>query len=168
MSDNELKYRSTNDLELGLKVLEANLHCTEIQIKSMKKELECRKQKVPLGVPLKGTLNEMPLEIISKGFLEWFSCEASADKFEEYFVNFVRALQDIAEGKLIDIKALFPLLRKGYVAMDEDKRWYWFKHKPNRVNAVWTTTEEEDILCLSAFNLKPAEDWSTSLMECGL
>ena len=166
MSDNELKYRSTNDLELGLKVLEANLHSTEIQIKSVKKELERRKQKVPLGVPLKGTLNEMPLEVISRGFLEWFSCEASADRFADYFYNFVEALQDIAEGKLIDIKVLLPLLQKGYVAMEQDTKWYWYANEPVICGKTWIMGGPAR--SLSAFNVKPTEDWTQSLNECGL
>lgn len=31
----------------------------------------------------------------------------------------------------ITIYELLPLLRKGYVAMDEDKEWWWFQAKPD-------------------------------------
>ena len=157
------------ELEDKILNIKAEREKTENALRKYEEELERRKHEPVLGVPLKGTLNEMPYEVFSRGFLEWFLSEESADKFADYFYSFEEALQDIAEGKPIDIKVLLPLLRKGYVAMDENERWYWFKHKPTRTNTVWTTTEDEGLSHLSnAFNLKPAKDWKNSLMECGL
>lgn len=160
---NELADKSTGNLEFRLKALEAQLRCTEIQIKETKEELERRKQRVPLGVPIKGTLNEMPYEAVNKGFLEWFSSEASADKFEEYFAEYVKALQDIAEGKLIDIKVLLPLLPKGYVAMEQDAKWYWYANEPVICGKTWIM--RGPARSLNAFNIKAAEDWTQSLKE---
>lgn len=76
-------------------------------------------------------------------------------------------LQKLAKDEPIDIKALLPLLRKGWVAMDESGFWYWHKNKPSKREKEWRA--KDDIAGdLVAFNLKPAENWETSLMECGL
>ena len=102
-------------------------------------------------------------EAVNKGFLEWFSSEASADKFEEYFAEYVKALQDIAEGKLIDIKVLLPLLPKGYVAMEQDAKWYWYANEPVICGKTWIM--RGPARSLNAFNIKAAEDWTQSLKE---
>ena len=153
------------ELEDKIKAIKAEREKTADALKRYEEELERRKQEFPLGVPLKGMTYEMPYEAVSRSFIKWFSCEASADKFEEYFVNFVEALQDIAEGKPIDIKVLLPLLPKGWVAMEKFGKWYWFKCKP-----VIDVTDEWGYggKMLYAFNIKPSEDWRNSLMECGL
>lgn len=158
---------TTDELSAKIEAIKAERERTANALKRYEEELERRKQEVPLGVPLKGTLNEMPLEVISRCFLEWFSSEASADKFADYFYNFVEALQKLANGEPIDIKALLPLLKKGWVAMDESGFWYWHKNKPSKREEDWRA--RDDIAGdLVAFNIKPADNWETSLMECGL
>ena len=157
---------TADELYAKINAIKAEHEKTANALKRYEEELERRKQEVPLGVPLKGTLNEMPLEVISRGFLEWFSSEASADKFSDYFYSFVEALQDIVEGKPIDIAVLLPLLKKGCVAMDYNKNWYWYECKPKHDSTVWTA--EKPAFYLSAFNIKPADNWEDSLMECGL
>lgn len=155
-----------DELSAKIEAIKAERERTANALKRYEEELERRKQEAPLGVPLSGTLNEMPLEVVSRSFLEWFSSEASADKFADYFYNFVEALQDIAEGEPIDIKVLSPLLKKGYVAMDKCGNWYWYEVKPKCRSDVWTS--EKPDFYLYAFNIKPAENWENSLMECGL
>lgn len=155
---------TVDELSAKIEAIKAERERTAEALKKYEAELERRKHEPVLGVPLKGTLNEMPYEVFSRGFLEWFLSEASADKFADYFYNFVEALQDIAEGKPIDIKVLSPLLRKGWVAMDEDCTWYWYPEKPAKAFEEWVGTG----WVLSSFNLKPAENWRESLMECGL
>lgn len=79
--------------------------------------------------------------------------------------------------KQIKIYDLLPLLRPGWVAMDEDGQWFWFGVKPVidvGFPVQWTldnTIENWDtkIVHLSfVFNIAPYDgDWKDSLMECG-
>lgn len=157
-----------DELSSKIEAIKAERERTANALKRYEEELERRKQEVPLGVPLKGSLNEMPLEVFSRAFLEWFSSEASADKFADYFYNFVEVLQDIADGKPIDIQVLSPLLKKGWVAMDKNGDWHWYKEKPyvSRHYFCWNTGWH--VSFIGGFNLKHAENWETSLMECGI
>lgn len=155
--------RNITDKQLAEKI--AELKETERVVKqnltTLEKELEKRKQEVPLGVPIGGA--------ISRSFLLWFQSNESADKFDnEYFNNFVKALQDIANGNPIDIEVLLPLMKKGYVAMDKDKRWYWYEEKPTNYEDEDEWISVDGCFNLFAFNIKPAKDWRKSLMECGL
>lgn len=154
------------ELEDKIEAIKAERERTANALKRYEEELERKKQEASLGVPLKGTLNEMPFEAVSRCFLEWFSSEASADKFSDYFRNFVEALQKLAEGEPIDIKAIAPLLQKGWVAMDKDREWYWYPEKPEQTLEEWIAVKPAVVL--PNFNLKPAEDWRNSLMECGI
>lgn len=73
----------------------------------------------------------------------------------------------IASDNPIDIHFLLPLLKKGYVAMDASDRWFWYKRKPLKETEFWSLSGNPmDALYL--FNIKPAENWETSLMECGI
>lgn len=71
----------------------------------------------------------------------------------------------------ITIYELLPLLRKGYVAMDEDKEWWWFQAKPDvdtEPLANWHGVGCEVAPLSDSFNIAPfAGDWRDSLMECG-
>lgn len=72
----------------------------------------------------------------------------------------------------IKIQDLFPLLKPGFVAMDEDGAWWWFERKPKRdyYDDTWTITCDptSDCSALEAFDLAPYDgDWKDSLMECG-
>lgn len=157
---------TVDELSAKIEAIKAERERTANALKKYEEELERRKQEVPLGVPLYGTLNELPHEVFSRGFLEWFSSEASADKFSDYYYNFVEALQKLAKGEPIDIKVLLPLLKKGWVAMDKDGTWCWYERKPKIHQVLW----KNDFLYIfpSCFNIKPAENWEESLMECGL
>ena len=88
-------------------------------------------------------------------------------KYRDFLEAINKTLVANAKGEPIDIQVLLPLLRKGWVAMDESGFWYWHKNKPSKREEDWRT--KDDIAGdLVAFNLKPAEDWRNSLMECGL
>lgn len=69
------------------------------------------------------------------------------------------------------IQELLPRLKKGWVAMDENKRWYWFEVEPECRRAFWyyTTIPTYKICNISdAFDLDPFDgDWKDSLMKCG-
>ena len=73
----------------------------------------------------------------------------------------------------IKIEQLLPLMRKGWVAMDENESWCWHKEKPEKIidyckeyHGYWHS------LCYGRkldtfFDIEPVEDWTKSLMECG-
>ena len=133
-------------------------------MKRYEDELEHRKHEAQLGVPV-----EYPIgDAVYRAFFLCFQSKESADKFDdEYFTNFIKALQDIANGEPIDIKVLLPLLKKGWVAMDMNGDWYWYSEKPVLRDMYWSL-EKGDGFRLGCFNIKPADNWETSLMECGL
>lgn len=73
----------------------------------------------------------------------------------------------------IKIQDLFPLLKPGFVAMDEDGAWWWYETEPGPTNAddgFWMATwvKADDCCPLCAFDIEPFDgDWKDSLMECG-
>lgn len=62
------------------------------------------------------------------------------------------------------IESLFPILDKGWVAMDKDGKWYWFEKKPVHNNREWDRCFC-DIQSLSDnFNIEFFDgDWKDSL-----
>lgn len=152
----------TEDLIKRIENLKAERERTADCLERLEAELERRKQEVPLGVPLPDKDGAPFVGVYELGF----SSEKSFYTFSTRFQNYVTATRDNAKGEPIDIKAMLPLLKKGYVAMDEDKDWYWYSKKPEQSCSEWIQTEYSE--SLSAFNLKPAYNWETSLMECGL
>lgn len=161
---------TVDELSEKIKAIKAEREKTEKALKKYEEELERRKHKVPLGVPFNGSLTGIPLNAFERNFILWFESAESADRFDEYLKDYIKALHDIVRGKPIDIKVLAPLLRKGWVACFEDGAWAWFKNKPELFGkspmtywcAGWDWYKIKD------FNIKPAEDWRNSLMECGL
>ena len=142
-------------------------------MKRYEEELERRKHEIPLGVPCdgkfyvdwRGAVQEDEEEASEVNF-NAFNSKESAEKHAEMLLAWRKALVANSKGEPIDIKVLFPLLKKGYVAMDEDKNWYWHPVKPKHDSTVWIA--EKPGAYLLAFNIKPAENWETSLMECRL
>ena len=69
--------------------------------------------------------------------------------------------------KQLTIYDLLPLLRNGWVAMDSDQEWYWFKCMPHPDSMFWIHGGHP-ILLSYLFDIAPFEgDWKDSLMECG-
>lgn len=169
----DIKEMSESDLKQKIENIKAEREKTADALKRYEEELERRKKEVPLGVPLANTLMELPYDAVSRAFLMWFQSKEASDKFENgYLSNFVKALQNIAEGKPIEVKALLPLMKKGYVAMDADRTWCWFSAKPELYSndGIWNLQARSNsiMVVVNAFNIKPAEDWTKSLQECGL
>lgn len=71
------------------------------------------------------------------------------------------------ENPPIDIRFLLPWLKKGWVAMDRNGAWYWYKDKPFKGGLLWNLRGSFNPLP-SFLNIKSADNWETSLMECGL
>lgn len=73
----------------------------------------------------------------------------------------------------ITIYELLPHLKKGWVAMDKDGQWVWYKIKPhpNKDLGIWTHNRlllYDKFFILGAFKIDCFDgDWKDSLMECG-
>lgn len=153
---------TADELSAKIEAIKAEREKTANALKRYEEELERRKQEVPLGVPL----DDKTLAHHFGAYEFGFSSEESFRVFHGRLKDFVEALQKLAKGEPIDIKALLPLLKKGWVAMDENSRWSWYDRKPYTKTAFWSSGGPMG--SLSFFNIKPAENWETSLMECGV
>lgn len=135
------------------------------QLDDLKKEVESLKpQEVPLGVPLESFVHGNFWD----NYSFCFSSEESKFAFSVMLNDYVRALQKTSKGEPIDITVLMPLLKKGYVAMDKSGNWNWYSGMPIKDYTFWRAGYKNTGSALYAFNIKPAENWETSLMECGI
>lgn len=159
------------ELSAKIEAIKAERERTAEALKKYEEELERRKQEVPLGVPLES--NQYG------GILGTYYFSFTSDKTKRVFDgrlnDYVEALQKLAKGEPIDIKVLLPLLPKGWVACDSKGEWFVFSCKPfirkkvgSKEEGIWDSNNHEGYIGYLPFNLKPADDWKTSLMECGL
>lgn len=170
--------------------LASKIETTKAELKAVKnllawyeEELECKKLAVPLGVPISRISNGLfcvsgvntvlavkenySVTAVLFDVLNLFHSKESAEKHAEMLLDWRKdGLVANASGNPIDIKVLLPLLKRGWVAMDKNGSWFWYASKPTRDLTVWVA--EKAAAYLSAFNLKPAEDWETSLRKCGI
>ena len=178
---------TSDELSAKIEAIKAERERTANALKRYEEELERRKQEVPLGVPSKfksymyyflNSKNEVvcPNAIDNErdglerqSAYNIFESYESAEKHAEMLLDWRKALVANSKGEQIDIKALLPLLKKGWVAMDEDGDWYFFTNKPYvNLKAMDWRTNDIEFWKIRLFNLKPATDWKNSLMECGL
>lgn len=101
-----------------------------------------------------------------------FTSDESANKNKELIFEFNKALISTYMGEAFSVTVLTPLLRKGlWVAQSKvPGSWYLFKQKPYISSTAEGMWEESKGLygCYIPFNLSPADDWTNSLIECGL
>lgn len=153
---------TTDELTAKIEAIKAERERTSNALKKYKEELERRKQEIPLGVPLPDKDSASFVGVYELGF----PSEKSFFTFSTRLQNYVTATRDNTRGEPIDIQTLLPLLKKGWVAMDgRNNIWFWYDSKPEIGDGIWKNARN---LALNAFNLKPAANWETSLMECGL
>ena len=163
-----------DELSAKIEAIKAEREKTANALKRYEKELERRKQEVHLGLPCdgkfyvdwRGAVQEDEEEASEVNF-NAFNSKESAEKHAEMLLAWRKALVANSKGEPIDITVLLPLLKKGWVAMDEDGTWYWYEKKPRISYVNWVI---EICLCrtMDGFNIKPAENWEESLQECGL
>lgn len=154
---------TVDELSEKIKAIKAEREKTANALKRYEEELERREQEVSLGVPLE---NLMYGRCWGK-YSFCFASDESKRVFEERFNEYLKVLQKLAKGEPIDIQFLLPLLKKGWVAMDKSGNWYWYSEKPKQDLDEWIRSSGF-VERLSPFNMKSAEDWKNSLMECGL
>ena len=165
---------TSDELSAKIEAIKAERERTANALKRYEEELERRKHEIPLGVPCdgkfyvdwKGAVQEDEEEEASKVNFNSFNSKESAEKHAEMLLAWRKALVANSNGEPIDITVLFPLLKKGWVAMDKDRCWYWYDEKPYASQSSWGYNS----ICahLDVFNIKPAENWEESLQECGL
>ena len=158
-----------DELSAKINAIKAEREKTANALNRYEEELERRKNKnwLPLTPVLYSAKYEseeiLHVEFKAEITFNNYSCFY---KYREYLEEINKNLVANSKSEPIDIKVLLPLLKKGWVAMDKDGAWCWYEVKPKRCPYVWTA--EKPAFYLSAFNIKPAENWETSLMECGL
>ena len=164
-----------DELSAKIEAIKAEREKTANALKRYEKELERRKQEVHLGLPCdgkfyvdwRGAVQEDEEEEASEVNFNAFNSKESAEKHAEMLLAWRKALVANSKGEPIDITVLLPLLKKGWVAMDEDGTWYWYEKKP-RISYVNWVVEICLFRTLDGFNIKPVENWEESLQECGL
>lgn len=66
----------------------------------------------------------------------------------------------------IKIQDLLPLLKPGFVAMDEDGSWCWYPDLPTRYIINWNGDVCEPLFAV--FDIAKFDgDWKDSCMRCG-
>ena len=155
---------TVDELSAKINAIKAEREKTANALKRYEEELERRKQEVPLGVPLPDKDGAPFIGVYELGF----SSEKSFYTFSERFQNYVTATRDNAKGEPIDIKVLLPLLKKGWVAMDKNGSWHWYKEKPYIEKYYYSWNSGSPVCFIGGFNIKPVENWMDSLQECGL
>ena len=168
---------TVDELSAKIEAIKAERERTANALKCYEEELERKKQEIPLGVPCDGIfhLDSFGYPVgdgcrnkdLEYNYFNSFPTEESAEKHAEILLAWRMALVANSKGEQIDIAVLLPLLKKGWVAMDKDGSWFWYKYKPVKDIDRWRTGGNV-LKHLFAFNLKPANNWETSLMECGV
>lgn len=168
---------TADELSAKIEAIKAERERTANALKKYEEELERRKQEVPLGVPCDGNFcvnfngtmcNFNDKHSVEETEYNMFNTLESAKKHREMLLDWRKALVANSKGEPIDIQALLPLLKKGWVAMDKNGDWFWFKNKPFADSQMMCWRENDDFEEIQCFNLKTATDWKDSLMECGL
>ena len=168
---------TADELSAKINAIKAERERTANALKRYEEELERRKQEVPLGVPCKVgedtyncTITISPKEGRNIFVMRYyFSSEESARKHADMLFDWSKdGLVENSKGEPIDIKVLLPLLKKGWVAMDKNGGWHWYKEKPYIEKFYHSWNSGMPVSFIGGFNIKPAENWEESLMECGL
>lgn len=166
----------TEDLIKRIENLKAERERTADCLERLEAELERRKQEVSLGVPCdgkfyvdwRGAVQEDEEEEASKVNFNAFNSKESAEKHAEMLLDWRKSLVANSKGEPIDIAVLLPLLKKGWVAMDKNRDWFWFKEKPYIEKYYYSWNSGSPVSFIGGFNIKPVENWEESLQECGL
>ena len=155
---------TVDELSAKIESIKAERERTANALKRYEEELERRKQEIPLGVPLESGQFAGILGTYYFGF----ASDKEKRAFDGLLKDYVEALQKLTKGEPIDIKVLLPLLKKGWVAMDKCGDWFWYECKPSKEMIFWDSNEGRFEDMFFPVNLKPADNWEESLMECGL
>ena len=173
----QLSDYTVDELSAKIEAIKAERERTANALKRYEEELERRKQEVPLGVPCDGNFcvnfNGTICDFSNKHSVEeteynMFNTLESAKKHREMLLAWRKALVANSKGEPIDIEVLKPFLKKGWVAMDKNGDWHWYKEKPYIEKYYYSWNSGSPVCFIGGFNIKPVENWEESLQECGL
>ena len=72
---------------------------------------------------------------------------------------------------MINIQDIIPFMTNGWVAMDENGKWWWFPFEPYMKSYEWLfsgdTGYEQAIPISVLFDIAPVDDWTKSLIKVG-
>ena len=165
---------TVDELSAKINAIKAEREKTANALKLYEEELERRKNKnwLPLTPVLYSAKYEseeiLHVEFKAEITFNNYSCFY---KYREYLEEINKNLVANSKSEPIDIKVLLPLLKKGWVAYEKEYGWVWFNNKPFILRGTEkdkTWSNEGSFGIIAGFKLKPAENWETSLMECGL
>ena len=166
---------TAEELSAKIEAIKAERERTANALKRYEEELERRKNKnwLPLNEEISFTTNQLTLDTscIEIKVREGFHNKDSFYKYLSALKTIRKAWFANSKGEPIDIKVLLPLLKKGWVAYEKEYGWVWFNNKPFILMGAEedkTWSNEGSFGIIGGFKLKPAENWETSLMECGL
>ena len=167
---------TVDELSEKINAIKAERERTANALKRYEEELERRKQEVHLGLPCdgkfyvdwRGSVQEDEEEEASEVNFNAFNSKESAEKHAEMLLAWRKALVENSKGEPIDITVLLPLLKKGWVAMDKNGSWHWYKEKPYIEKYYYSWNSGSPVCFIGGFNIKPVENWMDSLQECGL
>lgn len=161
---------TADELSAKIEAIKAERERTANALKRYEEELERRTCNIPLGVPVYASDKNVYILDIGGTVINGkiFETKESAQKHAEMLLAWRKALVANSKGEPIDIQVLLPLLPKGWVAMDEKGGWTWFCDKPILTENGWDYMSSVYGEIYPFSNLKPADDWRNSLMECGL
>lgn len=66
---------------------------------------------------------------------------------------------------MINIQDIIPFMKKGWVAMDKNKQWWFFDKKPKATKTVWLSDGDIEEYLNDVFDIAPADDWKKSLIQ---
>jgi hypothetical protein len=66
---------------------------------------------------------------------------------------------------MINIQDIIPIMKKGWVAMDENRIWVWYSHKPviSKQRKLFLISRGT-MTPLDCFYIAPVADWTKSLI----
>ena len=162
---------TVDELSAKINAIKAEREKTANALKRYEEELERRKNKnwLPLTPVLYSAKYEseeiLHVEFKAEITFNNYSCFY---KYREYLEEINKNLVANSKSEPIDITVLLPLLKKGWVAMDKNSNWHWYKEKPYIEKYYYSWNSGMPVSFIGGFNIKPAENWEESLQECGL
>ena len=163
---------TADELSAKIEAIKAERERTANALKRYEEELERRKNKnwLPLNEESDFTINQLTLDTscIEIKVREGFHNKDSFYKYLSALKATRKAWFANSKGEPIDIKVLLPLLKKGWVAMDKNGSWHWYKEKPYIEKYYYSWNSGSPVCFIGGFNIKPVENWMDSLQECGL
>ena len=163
---------TADELSAKIEAIKAERERTANALKRYEEELERRKNKnwLPLNEEPDFTITQLTLDTscIEIKVREGFHNKDSFYKYLSALKTIRKAWFANSKGEPIDIEVLLPLLKKGWVAMDKNGSWHWYKEKPYIEKYYYSWNSGSPVCFIGGFNIKLVENWEESLQECGL